>query len=336
MRVVHLLRPAQGGMLEHVRALLSDPAHEALIAAPPRELAALGTTQARPSYPLTESLGGRHQLLAGRAVGRWACTAGAQVLHGHGLKWLPLFVVAAWTARLPLVITLHNLVPAQTPFFLPWLLRQAKAVVAVSQAVAKSAPVPTRVIYNGIDLAPFSNLPSREEARAQLGWPKEATIVLSVARLSFEKGLDVLQEAVQGTGLTLKIAGEGPERERLDPETLLGRRDDVPLLLAAADLYCQPSRQEGLGMAILEAMAAGLPIVASAVGGIPELLPDRGVGLLVPAEEVGALRAALCLLESEAWQRRDMGRFARQRVAERFTLEQQRTELTRLYEQVCR
>lgn len=334
MRVAHLLRPAQGGMLQQVRSLLTDPEIATFLAAPPRELAALGEVLAQPSYPLPESDGLKQQLWAGRAVGRWARSLGIELLHGHGLKRLPLYIVAAKTARLPLVVTLHNLVPQEKTALVCLLLEQAQAVVAVSQAVAKTAPLPCNVIYNGIDLGRFAHLPTRYEARAELGWPQEARVVLSVARLSPEKGLDVLQEAVKETGLTLYIAGEGPERVRLEPTSLLGNREDIPLLLAAADLYCQPSREEGLGLAVLEAMAAGLPIVASAVGGIPELLPDAGTGLLVPEGDVSALRAALSLLDKEDWRRRDMGRLARQRVEEHFTQETMRQSYWALYQRV--
>ena len=106
LRVAHLLRSAQGGMLQQVKSLLTDPETETFLAAPPRELAALSG-----HFPLPESDGLKAQLLGGWAAGRWARSVGAQLLHGHGLKRLPMYLLAAKIARLPLVMTLHNLAP---------------------------------------------------------------------------------------------------------------------------------------------------------------------------------------------------------------------------------
>ena len=224
IRIAHLLRPAQGGMLQQVRSLLMDPETKTFLAAPPRELAALGG-----DFPLPEGDGLKAQLLGGWAAGRWARSVGAQLLHGHGLKRLPLYIVAAKTARLPLMITLHNLAP-NTPFL--GLLKQASAVIAVSDAVARGVPVPCQIIHNGIDIEKFSNLPTKFEARERLGWPQEKKLVLSIARLSKEKGLDVLVEAVRELDLVLYLAGDGPERTRLTEATLLGHRDDKSLLFS--------------------------------------------------------------------------------------------------------
>jgi glycosyltransferase involved in cell wall biosynthesis len=328
IRVAHLLRPAQGGMLQQVRSLRGDPETETCLAAPPRELAALAG-----DFPLPESDSLKAQILGGWSAGLWARSVGAQVLHGHGLKRLPLYLLAAKVARLPLVLTLHNLAP-KTPALA--LLRQANAVIAVSDAVARTAPVPCQVIYNGIAIEKFSSLPTKSEARALLGWPQEKKIILSVARLSKEKGLDVLVEAVQGLEAALFIAGDGPERENLSGATLLGERHDIPMLLAAADIYCQPSHSEGLGLAILEAMAAGKPIVASAVGGVPELLPDASIGLTVPHDKPAALRVGIQLLLEDPARGEAMGSYAKQRVAEHFTEETMRAETRKVYARLIR
>lgn len=328
IRVAHLLRPAQGGMLQQVRSLLTDPETETFLAAPPRELAALSG-----HFPLPESDGLKAQLLGGWSAGRWARSVGAQVLHGHGLKRLPMYLLAAKVARLPLVMTLHNLAPKSPALA---LLKQTQAVIAVSEAVARTVPSHCVVIHNGISLEKFVNLPTKFEARERLGWPQEKKIVLSVARLSPEKGLDVLIKAARGLDIMLYIAGEGPEREKLSGATLLGYHDDIPLLLAATDVYCQPSRTEGLGLAVIEAMAAGKPIVASAVGGIPELLPDASIGLTVPVDDFGALRSTLKLLLDDPKRCRAMGEYAKQRVAEHFTEAVMRAETRKLYARVLR
>ena len=102
--------------------------------------------------------------------------------------------------------------------------------------------------------------------------------------------------------------------------------------LAAADIYCQPSRSEGLGLAVLEAMAAGKPIVASAVGGIPEALGETGV--LVAPDDPDALRVALKLLRDDPQRCEAMGGNAKQRVAECFTEAAMRAATRKLYERV--
>ena len=209
-------------------------------------------------------------------------------------------------------------------------------MIAVSEAVARTVPSHCVVIHNGISLGKFSQLTTKSEARERLGWPQEEKIVLSVARLSREKGLDVLIEAVKGLDVMLYIAGDGPEREKLSGATLLGHYEDIPLLLAAADIYCQPSRSEGLGLAVLEAMAAGKPIVASAVGGIPELLPDASIGLTVPAGDSAALRVGIELLLDDPTRGEAMGGYARQRVAERFTEAKMRAETRKVYARLIR
>ena len=124
-------------MLRQVRALLLDPELETLLAAPPRELTALRDVLHEPGYPLPESEAVLVQIRAGIALGRWARASKVEFLHGHGLKRLLLYVVAAKVARLPLAMTLHNLVPNQQRVVLRLLLQQASSVIAVSPISGK-------------------------------------------------------------------------------------------------------------------------------------------------------------------------------------------------------
>lgn len=335
MRVAHLLRPAQGGMLRQVRSLLLDPELEPFLAAPPRELAALAEVCPQRCFPLPISDTIRAQVRAGLALGHWARKSGVDILHGHGLNRLPLYVIAAKRARLPLVLTLHNLVPQKQRALVGALLGQTTKVIAVSNAVARTAPVACWVVYNGIDLTRFATMPSQAEARALLGWAQEKQIVLSVARLSPEKGIDVLIQAAQGRAWSTVIVGDGPERrhlEALGDATFLGAREDIPLLMSAADLYCQPSRAEGLGLAVIEAMAAGLAVVASDVGGLPELIPSSKTGALVPVGEVSALQERVEHLLADTPQRLLMGEQARERAHRHFSVEQMRHDTKAIYE----
>lgn len=172
--------------------------------------------------------------------------------------------------------------------------RRDDATVCVSRAVADNArrrlgassPV---VVHNGIDLERFASPPPRDEARRALGLPVEARVVGAVARLDRQKGLDVLVDAFaraaqHDDGLHLLLCGDGPEREALARRApglrermhVIGFREDVETAYAALDVFCMPSRWEGFGLALVEAMACGLPCLAAEVDSLPEVLGDAG------------------------------------------------------------
>lgn len=162
-------------------------------------------------------------------------------------------------------------------------------------------------------------------------------VIGTAAVLEERKGHRFLLEAAallkeQGLRLTYRFAGEGSERESLqriayrlglrDEVLFLGFVSDIPTFLSSVDIFVLPSLYEGLGIAVLEAMAAGKPVVASRTGGIPELVIDRVTGLLVPPKDPGALARAILHLVSQAGLGRRMGDKGREQVLERFTMEQ--------------
>ncbi len=182
-------------------------------------------------------------------------------------------------------------------------------------------------IHNGVDVGRFR--PRDAERR-----PGPLRLVV-VANLIPEKGVGVLLEAIarlREVEWTLDVAGDGPERGALEAGArelgiagrvrFLGLRDDVPELLREADVAVHPARwQEALGNTVLEAMATGIPLVASRVGGIPELLADGLEGLLVPPGVPGPLAEALRRLAGDPALRDRLGAAARERVLRDFTLE---------------
>jgi glycosyltransferase involved in cell wall biosynthesis len=170
------------------------------------------------------------------------------------------------------------------------LVGRADAVIAVSEDVRRHFGA-TDTVPPAIDLAEGPVEP-RSAVRSRLDIADEAVVVLAVGRLHRDKALDVFVEAVRGTGARGLIAGEGPERPRLEKLAegsgveLLGQRDDVPSLLAAADVFALPTAGESYGLAVLEAVHAGLPVVATRTGAIEEIVGDAG--LLVPPSDTKA------------------------------------------------
>lgn len=217
------------------------------------------------------------------------------------------------------------------------LLRRFDHVVAVSNALrerlARSGVRPARVttIHNAVDMAdPLE----RGEARKRLGLPAEGFVVGSVGRLSPEKGHRFLVEAIadlvgQGCSLRAVVCGDGPERQELESlirrlgvgeqVALVGIRADVEAVLSAFDAFVLPSLTEGIPVALLEAAAAGRACVASAVGGVPEVLSDGDTGLLVPAADSARMAAAIKGLHDDPALAQRLGEAARARVSREFS-----------------
>jgi glycosyltransferase involved in cell wall biosynthesis len=210
--------------------------------------------------------------------------------------------------------------------------RLLDAVVAVSESDASVLrerfglpPALLRVIPNGIP--PLGDLPPRGEARARLGLPAGGIVVGYVGPLEAKKGLrDLLEGAdrCRVDGLVLVLVGEGSLAGELAEKAarlrfrlvLPGRVEDVRPYLAAFDLFAFPSLQEAMGRALLEAMAAGLPILATRVGGIPEALQNGAAGLLVDPGRPDQITGAIERLAGDAPLRDRIGAAAR-RIAER-------------------
>ena len=215
-----------------------------------------------------------------------------------------------------------------------------RSLVVVSQAAHDALPDAlkdrARVIVLGVDLSGArTRLAARRdeiraEVRGELGVPEGDTLVLTVANLRPEKGYDVLLEAarlVDGHHLPIRFAavGRGPlegelrERHRalgLDQRfTFLGQRDDVLRLLVGSDVFVLASRQEGLPVVLMEATSVGMPIVATAVGGVPQVLTDGTDGLVVAPGDPVALAAAIERLAADPGLRERLGRAAHERSA---------------------
>jgi glycosyltransferase involved in cell wall biosynthesis len=199
-------------------------------------------------------------------------------------------------------------------------------------------------IPNGIQLYPEEKK-NAERLSKTLKIPTRCTLLLSVGRLVHEKAYDVLIRAMdlvmkEYPDVVLAIAGSGvlqTELQRLIDALhltgkirLLGDRQDVADLMVNADIFVMPSRSEGMPMALLEAMGAGLPVIATQVGGLGEVVDDHSQGILVPAENPQELAKAILELLRDPALRSSLGRSARRRIEERYTTER----MCRQYEKV--
>ncbi len=208
------------------------------------------------------------------------------------------------------------------------------------------------VIHNGTDCERFSPLTpeERRRAREELGIPQSGLLVAGAGRLSEEKGWETLIGAVarlprQGEReVYWLIAGDGPMRKLLEEHIarhglsgrlrLLGFRRDVPSILGAADVVVLPSHREGIPNVLCEAMAMARPVVATRVGGIPELVEDGRSGLVVEPREPQALADALGALLADPHARERLGGHGRQRIVSEFSLERMVNETDRVLQTV--
>ncbi len=164
--------------------------------------------------------------------------------------------------------------------------------------------------------------------------------IVTVGRLVLPKSFWVLADALRllpAGSFRALVVGDGPQARFLrgiPGVELLGERDDVPALLAQGDVFALSTLSEGMPMSVLEAMAAGLPVVASAVGGIPEVVVDEETGLLVPPDDAGALATALGRLLSDPKLRRRLGEAGRRRAEERFDVPRFRRDHLALYDRL--
>jgi len=190
------------------------------------------------------------------------------------------------------------------------------------------------IIPNGIDLEPFDRLPDRAAARARLGLPDRADVIVHVGSFRPIKDHPTALRAMamvlaRRPAAVLVCAGEGPQLSacqtlarqlRIERAVrFLGRRDDVPAILAAGDLALSSSLCEAHSLAMLEAMAAGCPVVATRVGGVPETVPDGRTGLLVGPQDPHAMAQALITLLEDDGRRAAMSRAAAEHVRTHFS-----------------
>lgn len=408
--VLHLVRPAAGGMSQALRAFYAalggDGPYRYAVAgdlSPELAQALEATPVGTARYPL--ALGDRVRPLAEPGL-VWQLVRllrglRPQLLHVQGFRASIPGRMAAALCGIPVVYSLHNWPPDYLPpgqarlslWLERFLARWTAFYLPVSQALAQRLASVTgpdvrrrlRVVPPALDPTPFlaggSDGAAGTTAPPQAGparpaaatedsgtasglpaLPAGAPLVLTVARLVPSKGLETLVQAVailkrqmqtegraEGGRWTVSgpppqfwIAGEGPQRPRLeeliyreglqDQVRLLGQRHDVPQLLARATLFVLPSESEGWGMTAAEAMLAGVPVIATPAGGLPEVLD--GCGVLVPPRQPAALAAAIAGLLGDEQRRKELSEKGRNASSARFSPRRVVQETERIYEYV--
>jgi glycosyltransferase involved in cell wall biosynthesis len=266
------------------------------------------------------------------------------VLHAHDYKTDLLGVFCSKALRIPVVTTLHGNVThsKRLSFYYKldrWALRRMRKVIAVSSDTAElaaAARVPGDrivLIHNGIDLEQYQRTLSREQARSRLGWETRPLVIGAVGRLMPEKGFDVLIRAIaqlrkNGWSVRLVICGEGAERTHLESlirelgcvesVSLLGHRTDVSDVLQACDAFVLSSRREAMPNVVLEAMALGVPVVATRVAGVPEMLEHERTGLIIDIDNVNETAASIHCVTHDREMANRLSRAARDDCERRF------------------
>ena len=337
MRIITVLRSLKsGGAERHALQLmrgLRDRGHESLYAGPIEGW--LGQQlHANGFGGLNLPLHGLIDLPSLWRLVRYALSVKADLIHGHLTRGAYYAGYTARLAGLPNVATAHSDNAGKH-------FGRANRIIAVSQAVTDFLwrfgydSQRIRMVHHGIpDIAAQLPADIRARTRASLGLREDKPYLLMAARIVPAKGHDVALRALarlKQRDWYLLLAGDhlgdlGPQIQALayelgiaDRVRFLGLREDVPALMAASDILLAPSRREALSLTLLEASACSLPIVASRVGGIGEVVQDGISGILVPAESTEALAASLSDLLDNPVRCHEMGVHARQRFEAYFT-----------------
>ncbi len=257
-------------------------------------------------------------------------------------------------SRRPLITTCHG-------FFKPHFFRRmfpcwGDAVIAISKPVYEHLVKDFRIdqekihtISNGIDCAQFDLVIDSLRSCKRKQWGIEASLVIGIiSRLSQVKGIDVLLKCMpviirHYSDVLLMIVGQGPEQDNLYAlveslnlkkhvrfENIVNQTADI---LPAFDVFVMPSHQEGLGLSVMEAQACGLPVVASNVGGLTDLIEEGKTGYLVPPQDPLALAAKIMEVFKNPDQAKEVGLAARQYIAREFSLEEMVLATEKVYEQ---
>ena len=294
-------------------------------------------------------------------IQRHLSDARPQIVHTFLLTASLYGRLAAILARVPIVIgtevNMYENKRGSHAIAERLLMAGTDRVVASAESVREfyirqihADPAKVDVIYNAVDWSQLQTTVTREEMRASLGISAASPVAGIIARLTEQKGHRYLFDALAATGelrdVHVIVIGDGDLRDVLRAQTgalglssrvhFLGARRDLGNLLAAMDVFVLPSLWEGLPLALVLAMGAQLPVVATSVAGIPEVVDEGRTGFLVPPADSVSLGRALARLFGDAALREQVGRAARAAALPRFGVDGYVTAVTRLYDRLLK
>lgn len=287
---------------------------------------------------------------------RFAREYNVALIHGNSTLSVKHAMFLGRVLGVPSVAHVRDEIPPGASFYRLWL-RYSDCVIAISDAAKKALintvpPATLKRIYNGIDTKRFRPDLNRFDARREWQWPENTPIVGMVGRFSFEKGANTFLGAAFQVSLELpevrfilvgdvvfsknrifkEEAIETAQRlHLLDRIKFVGEREDVETLMAGMDILIVPSTREAFGRVAAEAGACGKPVVATEVGGLPEIVMDGETGILVPPEDCDAMSAAILRLLQDEDLRRTMGIKARERICRFFDIRRTIDEIENIY-----
>jgi L-malate glycosyltransferase len=311
-------------------------------------------------------------VLARRPGVDWRCMASlgallrrerVNLVHAH--QYTPFFYSLAarlFVRRLGIIFTEHGRHYPDYPrkkriWINRMLLKRRDRVVGVGQSVRtaliNNEGIPGEriaVIYNGINIRSFqSRADERQSLRRELGFSDQDFLILQVARLDYLKdhatAIRTMTRVVHNCPTArLLLVGEGPELSKIQQQVrevglekhvlLLGLRTDIARLLAAADMFLLTSISEGIPVTLLEAMAAGLPLVSTRVGGVPEVITDGETGLLAAAGDDAKLAEHVLRLASQNETRLRFGKAGVKRAEDKFSEQEMHAGYLRVYQEM--
>ncbi len=300
------------------------------------------------------------------SLAKWLRGQGVQIIHCHFSRDLWTVVPAARLAgRVPTVLIKHvGTMRPKCDVAHRWLFRNVSEVWAISRVIRDNLlathplrPERVKVVHQGVDLRRFCVPASeRRRVRQEFGFAESSLVVGTIGRLEPGKGhleflrmaAEVARQVPESAFLVVGAATRGEEFRaepihRLAAELNLGPRlvfagfrHDVPAVLAAMDVFAFPSRAEAFGLVLIEAMAAGVPVVSTASDGVLDIVVDGHSGLLVPPQDVEGLTKAVLRMLREPELRRSLATAGRQRVERLFTVEHMLTQVEDLSQRLVR
>jgi len=374
-KIMFLLRPVKGGVKEHVRLLIDNlssffnivvvcPPEEELINILQRAGSHIITLDTGEDFKLTRDL--RNVFVLDKIIRREK----VKLLHLHGFKAGFLGRLASpLNYRVPVVLTVHNFVAHQEKTRLPLgffylaeniLSRRTNRIITVSQTLKRNLVYEMGIkdnkiltIYNCICLLKNNNEETSITGCGTIEKQGKGRVPLvgTAARFAPQKGISDFIEAariIQDKGLECKfmVAGDGPLRSELEEQVnylelsehvcFPGYITDMPGFLSALEVFVLPSRSEGLSITLLEALAAGKPVVATAAGGIPEIIRDEITGCLVPPGDPRFLANSVIDLLNNNMKRKKLAQKGKEFVCENFNLEKMIMETKKVYEELLK